>query len=186
MRDSSIRWSDPRRRVRSYLRWTAFGAGIVLTVVNLDIGLPVLTVMIIWVVVGKARGAQAETAGLRVMSSGELEQTLAALCGRDGCTAVRRAGGVADLESDIVAVLPDRRRLVLRSRWATPAAKLGTAEIQALWESRQLHGADLVVLVTDSPLTPAARTHATKLGIRIFGEMALADWASHTGPAPWN
>lgn len=51
-----------------------------------------------------------------VMSWKQFEQHVAGLCRRDGCTEVVVTGGKGDLGADVIALLPDERRLVIQCK----------------------------------------------------------------------
>jgi restriction system protein len=123
------------------------------------------------------------------MSPDEFERALAYLCERDGCTQVRVVGGAGDLGADVIGTTPTGHRIVIQAKRYGPTNKVGSPELQKVGgTARQVHGAQLVVAVTTSSFTRAAREYAAHPGvaIRLFDHDALAGWASRTGPAPWH
>ncbi|MES4907991.1 MULTISPECIES: restriction endonuclease [unclassified Streptomyces] len=50
------------------------------------------------------------------MTPEEFELAVAELCGRDGCEDVRVVGGAGDLGADVLATVPDGRRLVIQCK----------------------------------------------------------------------
>jgi restriction system protein len=123
----------------------------------------------------------------RHMTPSEFERALAFLCERDGCRGVQVVGGAGDLGADVIATVPDGRRIVIQAKRYAPTNRVGSPEIQKVGGTYAVvHRAHLAAVVTTSSYTPAAVSYARQAGIRLLGETELAAWASRTGPAPWH
>ncbi|WP_373911073.1 restriction endonuclease [Streptomyces sp. AGS-58] len=114
------------------------------------------------------------------------EQAVAALCERDGCTAVEVVGGAGDLGADVLAVAPDGRRLVVQCKRYGDANRVGSQDLQRFGGTcYTVHEADVAVLVTTSDFTAPAVEYAEQCGILCLNRAALDAWSDGTGPAPW-
>ncbi|WP_262928429.1 restriction endonuclease [Streptomyces sp. CBMA29] len=121
------------------------------------------------------------------MSPKEFEHALAFLCQRDGCRDVRVVGGSGDLGADVIATVPDGRRLILQAKRYGPNSTVGSGDVQKVNGTYQhAHGGHLAAIVTTSRFTQSARDYAVRVGIRLLDGDALAGWTSRTGPAPWH
>jgi restriction system protein len=110
---------------------------------------------------------------------------------RDGCTA-ERVGGAGDLGADVKGKLPrhrwlrPRRRYVQQYKHYGPGHKVPSGDVQKVGgTARQIHGADEVMVITNSYFTRAALDYCKRLHIRTCDRDQLAAWASGTGPPPW-
>ncbi|MEU3315426.1 restriction endonuclease [Streptomyces sp. NPDC006662] len=114
------------------------------------------------------------------------EHTVAALCARDGCTAVEVVGGAGDLGADVLATTADGRRVVLQCKHYAEDHRVGSQDLQRFGGTCfAVHGADVAVLVTTSSFTAPAAEYADTCGIlRVDGE-ALAAWTEQQAPPPW-
>ncbi len=114
------------------------------------------------------------------------EHTVAALCARDGCTAVEVVGGAGDLGADVVATAADGRRVVIQCKHYAQDNRVGSQDLQRFGGTCfAVHEADVAVLVTTSSFTAPAAAYADTCGIvRIDGE-ALAAWTEQETPPPW-
>lgn len=120
------------------------------------------------------------------MNGKEFERALAYLCGRDGCSDVRVAGGAGDLGADVVAMTPQGGRLVIQAKRYRFGNRVSGPDLQKFGGTCfAVHGAEVAVVVTTSDFTRQAMDYAQHIGIRLFDNEALAAWASRTGPAPW-
>lgn len=128
-----------------------------------------------------------EIARYHAMGPGAFEDAIAYLCERDGCTNARRVGGANDLGADVIAIAPDGRRIVIQCKRYGPTTKVGSQDVQRFGGTcYAVHGAHVAAVVTTSVFTKPAAEYARHQRIRLFDEMALAAWASRTGPAPWH
>lgn len=114
------------------------------------------------------------------------EHTVAALCARDGCTAVEVVGGAGDLGADILARTADGRRVVLQCKHYAEDNRVGSQDLQRFGGTCfAVHEADVAVIVTTSSFTQPAAEYADTCGIvRVDGE-ALAAWTEQRARAPW-
>lgn len=127
-----------------------------------------------------------EIARYHAMKPRDFEQAIAYLCERDGCTDARVVGGAGDLGADVLATAPDGRRIVIQCKRYGPTTKVGSPDLQRFGGTcYSVHGAQVAAVVTTSVFTRPAGEYATRQGIRLFDEAALAAWATRTGPAPW-
>jgi len=152
-------------------------------VVAVGVGLAALTPM-------AARSAThiAPTVALRNMgelSPGEFEEAVADLCRRDGCTRVRVVGGSGDLGADVIATLPDGRRMVVQCKRYAPGRRVGSPEVQRVGGTYAIvHGGDVALVVTTAMFTEAAQEYAARAGIQLVDSAGLTAWVRGRRP-PW-
>lgn len=128
-----------------------------------------------------------EIARYHTLGHREFEHAIAYLCQRDGCTDVVVSGGAGDLGADVTATAPDGRRIVIQCKRYGPTTKVGSPDMQRFGGTcYSVHRAHIPVVVTTSTFTRQAADYAAAQGICLYGEQALAGWASRTGPAPWH
>ncbi|MER7765027.1 restriction endonuclease [Streptomyces sp. NPDC097619] len=114
------------------------------------------------------------------------EHTVAALCARDGCTAVEVVGGAGDLGADVLATTADGRRVVLQCKHYAEDNRVGSQDLQRFGGTCfAVHGADVAVLVTTSSFTAPAAEYAETCGIVLVDGEALAAWTDQHAPPPW-
>lgn len=115
------------------------------------------------------------------------EHAVAALCARDGCTAVEVVGGAGDLGADVVAVTLDGRRVVLQCKHYAEDNRVGSQDLQRFGGTCfTIHEADVAVVVTTSSFTAPAAEYAATCGIICVDGEALAAWTDQLTPAPWD
>ncbi|MEV4943215.1 restriction endonuclease [Streptomyces zaomyceticus] len=115
------------------------------------------------------------------------EHAVAALCARDGCTAVEVVGGAGDLGADVVAVALDGRRIVLQCKHYAEDNRVGSQDLQRFGGTCfTIHEADVAVVVTTSSFTAPAAEYAATCGIICVDGEALAAWTDQLAPAPWD
>ncbi|MFD3533691.1 restriction endonuclease [Streptomyces sp. NPDC058664] len=115
------------------------------------------------------------------------EHTVAALCVRDGCTAVEVVGGAGDLGADVIAVTMNGRRVVLQCKHYAEDNHVGSQDLQRFGGTCfTIHEADVAVVVTTSAFTAPAVEYAATCGIVCVDGEALAAWTDRTAPAPWD
>ncbi|MFF5503258.1 restriction endonuclease [Streptomyces roseolus] len=115
------------------------------------------------------------------------EHTVAALCARDGCTAVEVVGGAGDLGADVLAVTADGRRLVLQCKHYAQDNRVGSQDLQRFGGTCfTVHEADVAIVVTTSSFTAPAAEYAAMCGIVCLDGDALAAWTDQTTPPPWD
>ncbi|MFH0520020.1 restriction endonuclease [Streptomyces sp. M41] len=116
----------------------------------------------------------------------EFEEAIAALCERDGCSAVEVVGGAGDLGADVLAVSPEGSRVVIQCKRYDPAHRVGSQDLQRFGGTCfTVHGADMAVLVTTSDFTTPALEYAEQCGIVCVDGETLRAWTDGTGPRPW-
>ncbi len=134
----------------------------------------------------RQRPAAEATAGYDALTPEEFEEAIAALCERDGCSAVDVAGGAGDLGADVVAVTPDGHRVVIQCKHYGDAHSVGSQDLQRFGGTCfTVHEADIAVLVTTSDFTTPALEYAGQCGIVCVDREALQSWTDGTGPRPW-
>ncbi|WP_240468030.1 restriction endonuclease [Streptomyces dangxiongensis] len=127
-----------------------------------------------------------DTVDYGALDADEFEQAVAALCERDGCTAVEVVGGAGDLGADVLAMAPDGRRMVVQCKRYGDANRVGSQDLQRFGGTcYTVHEADVAVLVTTSDFTAPAVEYAEQCGILCLNRAALDAWSDGTGPAPW-
>ncbi|MFF9909063.1 restriction endonuclease [Streptomyces sp. NPDC013457] len=114
------------------------------------------------------------------------EHAVAALCARDGCTAVEVVGGAGDLGADVLAVTEDGRRVVLQCKHYAEDNRVGSQDLQRFGGTCfTIHEADVAVVVTTSSFTAPAAEYAATCGIICVDGDALAAWTDQIAPPPW-
>jgi len=113
------------------------------------------------------------------LTGAQFEHWLADLLRRSGFTQVVVSGGAGDLGADVVARAPDLRLVVVQCKRYAADRRVGSPEVQRFaGTARQLHGADIAVIVTTATFTRPAETTAARLGIRLVDREMLARWAA--------
>ncbi|MFJ4895027.1 restriction endonuclease [Streptomyces sp. NPDC088788] len=110
----------------------------------------------------------------------EFELAIASLVQRDGYSVVQRNGGARDLGADVIAITPDGRKIVFQCKHRRPGGRpLGSPVIQTLnGTARPVHGADIVIAVTNSSFTSPAHELAGEQGIHLLFGHDLRRWAT--------
>ncbi|MET9762310.1 restriction endonuclease [Streptomyces sp. NPDC006372] len=131
--------------------------------------------------------ACADVAGdYEALTPEEFEEAIAALCERDGCSAVDLVGGAGDLGADVLAVAPDGRRVVIQCKHYGDSHRVGSQDLQRFGGTCfTVHEADVAVLVTTSHFTAPAVEYAEQCGIVCVDRETLQAWTDGTGPQPW-
>jgi len=115
------------------------------------------------------------------MRGSEFEVFVAELCRRDGCAAVEVSGGAGDLGADVVALLPDGRKLVIQCKRYGRTRSVGSPDMQRfVGTARPVHGADVAVLVATCRFTAPARDLAADQDIVTVDRKALTRWMAGT------
>ncbi|MFJ6940466.1 restriction endonuclease [Streptomyces sp. NPDC101132] len=116
----------------------------------------------------------------------EFEHAVAALCARDGCTAVEVSGGAGDLGADVVATTREGARVVLQCKRYHPDRRVGSQDLQRFGGTCfSVHGASFAVVVTTSGFTEPAADYAARCGIICVDAEGLAAWSAQQAPPPW-
>ncbi|MFB9514724.1 restriction endonuclease [Streptomyces purpureus] len=141
----------------------------------------------------RARWEAVRTQGLRyglsqldALHHSRFEDAVRDLMRRDGCRDAVRSGGGGDLGADVKATDPYGRRWVIQCkhrRNGLAGAAVGTPDLQVLnGTARQVHGADVAVIVTNGRVTAPAVAFATQQRLHVVDRHTLAVWASGSRP----
>lgn len=134
----------------------------------------------------RQRPAVEVAVGYDALTPEEFEEAIAALCERDGCSAVDVVGGAGDLGADVVAVTPDGRRVVIQCKRYGDSHRVGSQDLQRFGGTCfTVHEADVAVLVTTSDFTTPAVEYADQCGIVCVDRETLQAWTDGTGHRPW-
>ncbi|WP_406255849.1 restriction endonuclease [Streptomyces nigra] len=105
---------------------------------------------------------------------------------RDGCRNAVRVGGGGDLGADVKATDPYGRRWVIQCKHRRNGARgsaVGTPDLQVLnGTARQVHGADVAVIVTNGRVTAPAVAFARQQRLHIVDRETLGVWAASSRP----
>ncbi|MFI8235018.1 restriction endonuclease [Streptomyces sp. NPDC085900] len=134
----------------------------------------------------QARGLRYAITQLDVLHHARFEDAVSDLMRRDGCRDARRVGGGGDLGADVKATDPFGRRWVIQCkhrRNGVKGAAVGTPDLQVLnGTARQVHGADVAVIVTNGRVSAPAMTFAQQQRLHVVDRQTLAVWASGSRP----
>ncbi|MFE7814501.1 restriction endonuclease [Streptomyces sp. NPDC057433] len=134
----------------------------------------------------RARGLRYGLAQLDALHHTRFEDAVRDLMRRDGCRDALRVGGRGDLGADVKATDPFGRRWVIQCkhrRDGAGGAAVGTPDLQVLnGTARQVHGADIAVIVTNGRVTTPAVTFAKEQRLHVVDRQTLAVWASGSRP----
>ena len=109
----------------------------------------------------------------------QFEHWVATLMRRTGFTAVEVCGGAGDLGADILAVSPDRQRVVVQCKCLRADRAVGSPDVQRFaGTARALHHAEVAVIVTTGRFSAPAAAAAARLGLALVDRGALAVWAA--------
>jgi restriction system protein len=99
-----------------------------------------------------------------------------------GCRGVRVSGRAGDMGADVTARTPDGRRLVVQCK--RYAGNLSSPDVQRFaGTAREIHGADVALLVTTGRPTTQALQVARQCRIDLVDRPVLARWIA-TGISP--
>ncbi|MFE1444395.1 restriction endonuclease [Streptomyces sp. NPDC058739] len=114
------------------------------------------------------------------------EDAVRDLMQRDGCRDAQRVGGRGDLGADVKATDPFGRRWVIQCKHRRDGARgsaVGTPDLQVLnGTARQVHGADVAVIVTNGRVTGPAVAFARQQRLHVVDRQTLAAWAAGSRP----
>ncbi|MFE2041372.1 restriction endonuclease [Streptomyces sp. NPDC059477] len=134
----------------------------------------------------RARGLRYELAQLDALHHTKFEDAVRDLMRRDGCPDAVRVGGGGDLGADVKATDPYGRRWVIQCkhrRNGLAGSAVGTPDLQVLnGTARQVHGADIAVIVTNGRVTAPAVDFAKQQRLHVVDRHTLALWASGSRP----
>ncbi|WP_354384190.1 restriction endonuclease [Streptomyces sp. PvR034] len=115
------------------------------------------------------------------------EHAVAALCARDGCTAVEVVGGAGDLGADVLATTAQGLRVVVQCKHYGDGNRVGSQDLQRFGGTCfAVHEADVAILVTTSSFTAPALEYAALCGIVCVDGEALAAWTESGAAPPWD
>ncbi|MGW0666815.1 restriction endonuclease [Streptomyces sp. NPDC002746] len=134
----------------------------------------------------RAQGLRYELAQLDALHHTRFEDAVRDLMRRDGCQDALRVGGGGDLGADVKATDPYGRRWVIQCkhrRNGLAGSAVGTPDLQVLnGTARQVHGADIAVIVTNGRVTAPAVVFAEQQRLHVVDRHTLAAWASGSRP----
>jgi restriction system protein len=111
------------------------------------------------------------------MSGPEFERYVARLMRASGYRWVKVSGGAGDMGADVIGQSPCGRRVVVQCK--RYAGNLGSPDVQRFaGTARDIHRADVALLVTTGRPTTQAREVALRCRITLVDRPALARWVS--------
>ncbi|MFF7727000.1 restriction endonuclease [Streptomyces sp. NPDC008001] len=134
----------------------------------------------------RARELRYAMSHLDSLNPTQFEHAIRDLMDRDGCREARQVGGRGDNGADVKATDPFGRRWVIQCkhrRDGDRGSAVGTPDLHVVaGTARQLHGADVAVMVTNgrfsSQCPPLARTQR----IHLVDRRLLGEWAAGGRP----
>ncbi|GAA0465971.1 restriction endonuclease [Streptomyces olivaceiscleroticus] len=134
----------------------------------------------------RAQGLRFGLPQLDALHHTRFEEAVRDLMRRDGCRDAVRVGGGGDLGADVKATDPFGRRWVIQCkhrRKGLAGSAVGTPDLQVLnGTARQVHGADVAVIVTNGRVTAPAVTFAKQQRLHVVDRHTLAVWAAGSQP----
>ncbi|MFK8851126.1 restriction endonuclease [Streptomyces sp. Ac-502] len=141
----------------------------------------------------RARWEADRTQGLRyglaqidALHHSRFEDAVRDLMRRDGCRDALRVGGGGDLGADVKATDPYGRRWVIQCkhrRNGAAGSAVGTPDLQVLnGTARQVHGADIAVIVTNGRVSAPAVAFAKQQRLHVVDRHTLGVWAAGSRP----
>ncbi|MFJ6636718.1 restriction endonuclease [Streptomyces sp. NPDC091376] len=134
----------------------------------------------------RAQGLRYGLPQLDALHHAGFEDAVRDLMRRDGCRDAARVGGGGDLGADVKATDPFGRRWVIQCkhrRNGLAGSAVGTPDLQVLnGTARQIHGADVAVIVTNGRVTAPAVAFAKQQRLHVVDRHTLAVWASGSRP----
>lgn len=134
----------------------------------------------------RAQGLRYGLSQLDALHHTRFEDAVRDLMRRDGCTDAARVGGGGDLGADVKATDPYGRRWVIQCkhrRNGLAGSPVGTPHLQVLnGTARQVHGADVAVIVTNGRVTAPAVVFAKQQRLHVVDRHTLGVWASGSRP----
>ncbi|MEV6425710.1 restriction endonuclease [Streptomyces sp. NPDC051662] len=134
----------------------------------------------------RTRGLRYRLPQLDALHHSRFEDAVRDLLRRDGCRDAVRVGGGGDLGADVKATDPYGRHWVIQCkhrRNGLAGSAVGTPDLQVLnGTARQVHGADIAVIVTNGRVTAPAVTFAEQQRLHVVDRHTLGVWASGSRP----
>ncbi|THA77213.1 restriction endonuclease [Streptomyces sp. A0642] len=116
----------------------------------------------------------------------EFEYAVRDLMRRDGCTDARQVGGSGDNGADVLATDPHGRTWVIQCKHRKAGDRgsaVGTPDLQRVnGTARQIHGADIVLVVTNGRFSSRCAPLAEQLHMHLADRRVLAAWAAGSRP----
>ncbi|MFF4756379.1 restriction endonuclease [Streptomyces sp. NPDC001270] len=134
----------------------------------------------------RAQGLRYGLAQLDALHHTRFEDAVRELMRRDGCRDAVRVGGRGDLGADVKATDPFGRRWVIQCkhrRDGLAGGAVGTPDLRVLnGTARQVHGADVAVIVTNGRVTTPAVAFAKAQRLHVVDRHTLGAWAAGSRP----
>ncbi|MER7394626.1 restriction endonuclease [Streptomyces sp. NPDC000151] len=134
----------------------------------------------------RMQGLRYQLAQLDALHHRQFEHAIRDLMHRDGCRDAVQVGGAGDNGADVKATDPYGRRWVIQCKHRSAGAAgspVGTPDLHVLnGTARQLHGADVVVLVTNGRFTAKCPPLAKSQRLHLVDRQTLATWAAGSRP----
>lgn len=134
----------------------------------------------------RAHGLRYQLSQLDRLHHREFEYAIRDLMRRDGCTDAVQVGGAGDNGADVTASDPFGRRWVIQCKHRRNGASgspVGTPALHVLnGTGRQLHGGDVVVLVTNGRFTSGCPPLAKSQRLHLVDRRTLGEWAAGSRP----
>ncbi|MFI2206757.1 restriction endonuclease [Streptomyces sp. NPDC020192] len=134
----------------------------------------------------RAQGLRYALPQLDALHHTRFEDAVRDLMRRDGCQDAVRVGGRGDLGADVKATDPYGRLWVIQCkhrRNGSAGSAVGTPDLQVLnGTARQVHGADIAVIVTNGRVTAPAVDFAKRQRLHVVDRRTLGVWASGSRP----
>ncbi len=134
----------------------------------------------------RERGLRYQLSQLDALHHTEFEYAVRDLMRRDGCHDAVQVGGRGDNGADVKATDPMGRRWVIqckhrRAGWS--GAAVGTPDLHVLnGTGRQLHGGDVIVLVTNGRFSAKCPPYAKSQRLHLVDRHLLGEWAAGSRP----
>ncbi|MFJ1649585.1 restriction endonuclease [Streptomyces sp. NPDC088258] len=134
----------------------------------------------------KERGLRYQLSQLDALHHREFEYAVRDLMLRDGCRDAVQVGGRGDNGADVKATDPLGRRWVIQCKhrkagWSGSA--VGTPDLHVLnGTGRQLHGGDVIVLVTNGRFSSQCPPYAKSQRLHLVDRQLLGEWAAGSRP----
>ncbi|MFF3159528.1 restriction endonuclease [Streptomyces sp. NPDC057910] len=134
----------------------------------------------------RAQGLRYAMSQLDALHHREFEHAVRDLMRRDGCRDARQVGGAGDNGADVTATDPYGRRWVIQCKHRQDGDRgsaVGTPDLHVLnGTARQLHGADVVVLVTNGRFSAKCPPLAKSQKLHLVDRRVLGEWAAGGRP----
>ncbi|MET7621792.1 restriction endonuclease [Streptomyces sp. NPDC001450] len=134
----------------------------------------------------RAQGLRYQLSQLDALHHRQFEHAIRDLMHRDGCRDALQVGGAGDNGADVKATDPYGRRWVIQCkhrRNGLAGSAVGTPDLQVLnGTARPVHGADVVVLVTNGKFSRPALPFAKTQRIHLVDRHLLGAWAAGSRP----